>query len=111
MLPGGFFLQQRVKMDFAGFAQIDSLELIGYDPDSGAFKSNVFSNMSPEPLPYTWDIDDGSLTISVSYGALDATYKGQFRGPQQSLRWLAPQNPSADETVNVPYDIAGTRLE
>src|SRR5687767_8527226 len=30
-LPGGFFLEQRVHIDFMG-QQIDSLELIGYDP-------------------------------------------------------------------------------
>jgi hypothetical protein len=30
-LPGGFFLEQHVQLDFMGM-QIDSLELIGYDP-------------------------------------------------------------------------------
>src|SRR5215207_9207840 len=31
-LPGGFFLEQRVQIDFMGL-QIDSLELIGYARD------------------------------------------------------------------------------
>jgi hypothetical protein len=30
-LPGGFFLQQRIQLDFAGFP-IEGLEVIGYDP-------------------------------------------------------------------------------
>ena len=110
-LPGGFFLQQRVKLDFAGFAEIDSLELIGYDPETGAFKSYVFSNMSPEPLPYKWQVEDRSMAISVSYGPLDATYTGRFGEDRDSLSGGWRPNPGADETVNVPYDIAGTRLE
>jgi Protein of unknown function (DUF1579) len=110
-LPGGFFMQQRVKLDFAGFVEVDSLELIGYDPETDTFKSYVFSNMSPEPLPYRWDVKDGSMTISVSYGPLDATYRGQFSEDRNSLSGGWRPNPGADETVNVPYDIAGTRLE
>jgi hypothetical protein len=50
-LPGGFFLEQRVHIDFMGL-QIDSLELIGYDPETDTFPSTVYSNFSPEPLPY-----------------------------------------------------------
>jgi Protein of unknown function (DUF1579) len=42
-LPGGFFLEQRVQIDFMGL-QIDSLELIGYDPETDTFPSTVFSN-------------------------------------------------------------------
>jgi hypothetical protein len=32
-LAGGFFLEQRVQIDFMGL-QIDSVELIGYDPET-----------------------------------------------------------------------------
>lgn len=35
-LPGGFFLEQRITLDFMAM-QIDSLELIGYDPESKPF--------------------------------------------------------------------------
>jgi Protein of unknown function (DUF1579) len=41
-LPGGFFLEQRVKLDFMGL-DIDSLELIGYDPETKTYPSTVFS--------------------------------------------------------------------
>ena len=76
--PGGFFLRQRVKMDFAGLFQIDSEEFIGHDPETGQFKSYVYSNLAPEPLPYHWDVKDGSVKITVSYGPLDATYTGEL---------------------------------
>jgi Protein of unknown function (DUF1579) len=67
-LEGGFFLQQDASIEFAGMFQVKARELIGYDPESGAFASYVYSNISPEPLPYKWDLRDDTLTISVSYG-------------------------------------------
>ena len=54
-LPGGFFLEQRARIDFVG-QQIDALELIGYDPETDTFPSTVFSGFSPTPLPYRWDV-------------------------------------------------------
>jgi hypothetical protein len=53
-LPGGFFLEQRVQIDFASL-QINALELIGYDHETDTFPSTVCSNFSPEPLPYRWE--------------------------------------------------------
>lgn len=109
-LPGGFFLQQRVEMDFAGM-KIQSLEIIGYDAETGAFSSLVYSNLSPAPLPYKWDLRDDTLTISVAYGPLNATFKGHFSKDGKSFAGGWRPNPGADETVNVPYDIGGTRLK
>src|SRR5262245_40161559 len=40
-----FFLQQDMDMNYAG-KQIRSHELIGYDPKTKAFSSQVFSNMA-----------------------------------------------------------------
>jgi hypothetical protein len=109
-LPGGFFLQQRVQIDFAGMVQVDSFELIGYDPETGTFPSQVYSNMSPQPLPYRWAIDGDEVRITVSYGPLDATFTGRFSadGNEFGGGWRA--NPGADTTVNVDYDIAGRRV-
>jgi hypothetical protein len=108
-LPGGFFLEQHVKLDFMGM-QIDSLELIGYDPETGTFPSTVFSNLSPTPLPYRWEVDGDDVKISVSYGPLDATFKGAFSEDGESFGGGWRPNPGADETVNVPYDISGRRV-
>jgi hypothetical protein len=107
-LPGGFFLEQRVELDFMGM-KIDSLELIGYDPETKTFPSTVYSNMSPTPLPYRWEVDDDTVAISVSYGPLDATFKGAFSEDGRSFGGGWRPNPGADETVNVPYDISGRR--
>jgi Protein of unknown function (DUF1579) len=108
-LPGGFFLEQHVRMNFMGL-EIDSLELIGYDPETNTFPSTVFSNLSPSPLPYRWDVQDDTVTIAVSYGPLDATFTGSWREEGTFSGGWRP-NPGADETVNVPYDIGGRRLD
>jgi Protein of unknown function (DUF1579) len=109
-LPGGFFLEQRIQLDFMGM-QIDSQELIGYDPETGSFPSTVYSNMSPAPLPYRWKVDGDTVTISVSYGPLDATFTGTFSEDGQRFSGGWRPNPGADETVNVPYDITGHRMD
>jgi Protein of unknown function (DUF1579) len=108
-LQGGFFLEQRVHIDFMDL-QIDALELIGYDPEGDTFPSTVYSNFSLEPLQYTWDVRDDRVTITVSYGELDATFTGSWREDGTFSGGWRP-NPGADETVNVPYDIGGHRLE
>jgi len=109
-LPGGFFLQQRIELNFIGM-ELHSVELIGYNPQTQSFSSLVYSNMSPMPLPYKWDVQDDTLTISVAYGPMDATFKGKFSKDGQSFSGGWRPNPGADETVNVPYDLAGTRLK
>jgi hypothetical protein len=108
-LPGGFFLEQHVMLDFMGL-QIDSLELIGFDPETNSFPSTVFSNLSPVPLPYRWEVGDNAVTITVSYGPLDATFTGAFSEDGQHFGGGWRPNAGADETVNVPYDIGGRRV-
>lgn len=108
-MPGGFFLRQRVRMDFAGLFQIDSEELIRYDAETGKFPSQVYSNMAPEPLPYEWEVHDGSVTIAVSYGPLDATFQGGVQEDGSFAGGWRP-NPGADENINPPYDIGGARI-
>ena len=107
-LLGGFFLEQSIELDFGGL-KIQSLELIGYDPESDRFPSTVFSNLSPVPLPYSWDVREESVTITVSYPPLDATFTGSWREDGTFSGGWRP-NPGADETVNVPYDISGHRV-
>lgn len=107
-LPGGFFLQQRITLDFAGL-RIESLELVGYDPETSTFPSTVFSNLAPTPLPYRWEVDEDTLAITVSYGPLDATFTGRWSQDGESFGGGWRPNPGADETVNAPYDIQGRR--
>jgi Protein of unknown function (DUF1579) len=110
-LPGGFFFEQNIKLNFMGM-EIRSLELIGYDPETKTFPSTVFSNMSPVPLPYRWEVgEDDSVTITVTYGPMNATFTGRFSEDGDSFSGGWRPNPGADETVNVPYDISGSRLK
>ena len=88
-LPGGFFLEQRVRIDFMG-QQIDALELIGYDPETDTFPSTVFSGFSPTPLPYRWDVRGDSVTISVSYSPGRNVHRLLARG-RHLLGRLAPK--------------------
>src|SRR4029450_728831 len=93
-LPGGFFLEQRARIDFIG-QPIDALELIGYDPGTDTFPSR--------------DVRDDRVTITVAYAPLDATFTGSWREDGTFAGGWRP-NPGADETVNVRYDIGGHRL-
>ena len=108
-LPGGFFLEQRAQIDFVGL-RIDALELMGYDPETDSFPSSVYSNFSADPLPYKWDVHGDTVIITVSYGQLDATFTGSWHEDGTFSGGWRP-NPGADETVNVPYDVRGRRLE
>ena len=65
-LPGGFFLQQGMEMDYEG-------KLIGYDPKTKAFSSYVYSNMAADPWPYEWDIQGDTCTISIKHGPMILT--------------------------------------
>ncbi len=91
--------------------KIDSLELIGYDPETNTFPSTVYSNLSPTPLPYRWEVSDDTVKITVSYGPLDATFTGKFSKDGKNFSGGWRPNPGADETINVPYDIGGTRVK
>ena len=108
-LPGGFFLENHTILNFMG-TEVDALELIGYDPETKTFPSTVFSNFSPTPLPYEWGIGDDTLTISVSYGELDARFEGKFGADSHSFEGGWRPNPGADENINVPYDIRAERV-
>ena len=109
-VAGGFFLEQRVRIDFMGL-EIDSVELIGYDPETDTFPSTVYSNLSPAPLPYRWEIDGDTVKISVTYGPMDSTFTGTWAEDGESFSGGWRPNPGAEETINVPYvwAVAGVR--
>ena len=104
-LEGGFFLQQDIEIDFAGHFQVKSHELIGYDQETGAFASHVYSNMSPTPLPYTWDLRDNKLRASRS-----PTAHWMRRSRERSQTTAPPSRAAggripADQAINVAYDV------
>jgi Protein of unknown function (DUF1579) len=74
-LPGGFFLEQRIELEFAGLL-IQGLEVIGYDPASGTYPSTVFASMAGTPIPYVWEIEGDELTITTEL--LGANFRGKW---------------------------------
>ena len=103
-LPGGFFLLQEGTLDFMGM-EITNHELIGYDAETDSFPSTVYSNVSPVPLPYRWEVEGDSVKITVTYGPLDATFTGHWSEDGESFSGGWRPNPGADETINVADDI------
>jgi hypothetical protein len=105
----GFFLQQDMEMDYAG-TQIRSHELIGYNPETQAFSSHVYSNMAPDPWPYEWEIQGDRWTISIKHGPMDATFTGTFSPDGKTFSGGWRPSPGADAETNAPYDITGAKV-
>lgn len=103
------FLQQDMEMNYGG-TKIVSREIIGYDPKTDKFPSHVYSNMSPDALPYEWDIQGDDITITVNYGSINSTYHGKFAPDGNSFSGGWRPNPGADENINPAYDAIATRV-
>ena len=73
-LPGGFFLQQRTELNFAGY-EAQGLEVIGYDPATDRFPSTVYLSMVGVPIPYEYDVQGNHITIRTEFNG-GATYRG-----------------------------------
>jgi hypothetical protein len=104
-----FFLQQDMEMDYAG-KLIKAHELIGYDPKTKAFSSFVYSNMAPDPWPYSWDMLGDEWTISIKHGPMDAEFNGRLSSDGDSFSGGWRPRPGADEKINSAYDVKGTRV-
>ena len=105
-LPGGFFLQQRGEMEFMGF-KMQSLEIVGYDPSTQAFSSNVYSSMAGVPAPYQWAVQ-GDIVTHWTEGS---KYTGTFSedGTILSGGWRPEEGKESPE--NVAYDATMTRVD
>ena len=93
-------------MNFAGF-EIQSLELIGYEPSTEAFSSLVYSNLAPFALPYQWDLQDSVLKISTEASKFEGTFSEE--GDTFSGGWRPIEG--MEGPGNIPYDISGTRVK
>jgi Domain of unknown function (DUF4440)/Protein of unknown function (DUF1579) len=105
-LPGGYFVQQRIELNFAGY-DVKGLELIGYDPETGTFPSTAYSNASPAPLPYRWDVHGDELKITTE--VLGATFRGRWSEDGSSFSGGWRPDPGREGPGNVAYDIWGSR--
>lgn len=106
-LPGGFFLQQRVELDFRGY-EIRGLEIIGYDAATDRFPSTVFSNLVGAPIPYEYDVQGDRVTIRTELGG-GATFTGRWAEDGESMSGGWRPDPGTEGAGNVAYDISGTR--
>lgn len=90
-LEGGLFLVHRFSFDYAGRA-FTGVEYIGYDERSEYLKTHVFSNQSPGPLKYTWDVDEHTFTNWFGDVGAHNHYKGKFSEDRNTLtgqwEWL-----------------------
>jgi hypothetical protein len=105
-----FFLLQEMDLDYDG-KQIKSHELIGYEPKTKAFSSFVYSNMAPDPWPYSWDVQGDNIRIVINKPPMDATFTGKFAADGKSFSGGWRPNPGADEKINSSYDVTATRVD
>ena len=97
-LPGGFFLEQRVRIDFMGM-QMDALELIGCEPQPTPSPSTVYSG-SCDTVADRWDVKGNDVIIEVTYGPMDAKFPGDGARTEPSRAGGAQAG--AEQTVNCP---------
>lgn len=107
-LPGGFFLEQRTKIEFTGFA-VEAVEIIGYDAETETFPSTVYASVVGSPLPYRWRLDGDEVTIHAE--ALHATFRGRWSadGATFSGGWRGDPGHENDPG-NIAYDVSGSRV-
>lgn len=106
-LPGGFFLQQRVQLSFAGY-DVQGLEIIGYDPSTGKFPSTVYSNLVGTPIAYEYHVDGERVTIRTELGG-GATFTGTWSEDRESMSGGWRPDEGKEGPGNVAYDISGKR--
>lgn len=90
-LEGGFFLVHRFSIGYADRKFI-GVEYIGYDEKSGHLKTHVFANETPQPLEYTWEVDEHTFTNWFGDAGSPNHYKGNFSEDRNTLigQWEWP---------------------
>jgi hypothetical protein len=95
-MGGGFYLVQRVDVDYAG-RKVRGVEYVGYDDTSKSLRSYFFSNEGPGPfggvaIEYIWEVGDGTLTIWGGEVGSPANFKGTFSDDRKTIsgRWEWP---------------------
>lgn len=108
-LPGGFFLEQKTKIRFTTF-EVEGVEIIGYDPETGTFPSTVYPSLFGTPLPYRWMLDGENVTIKAE--ALHATFHGKWSADGQTFSGGWRGDPGHEnDPGNVAYDVSGGRAK
>lgn len=104
-ISGGFFLKSEGEINFNG-TLVQSLEVIGYDAERKQFTSQVYSNMSGDGLPYTWDVQGDT----VIHADASSTYTGTFSEDGNTLSGGWRQNDGNLDADGANYDATMTRV-
>ena len=93
-------------MDFLG-VKIQSLEIVGYDPETQVFFSYVSYNMGGVPLRYQWDVQ-GDIVTHWTQGS---KYTGTFveDGTILSGGWRPEEG--KEDPENAAYDATMVRVD
>ena len=105
-IAGGFFLQLTGWIRFKGF-EVQSVEIIGYDPVKKIFPSIVFANMEGNPIPYQWDVQGNTVTHS----GLGATYKGTISDDGNTITGGWRPDEGVEPTDGKAYDMTMYRVK
>ena len=105
-LPGGFFLQQRGEMEVAG-VKVQSLEMLGYDPETDTFPSQVYSNMDGVAHPYFWNVQGNVVTHWTEGSKYTGTYSED--GNVLSGGWRP--DPGVERNAGNTYDATMIRVK
>lgn len=90
-MEGGFFLAHRFHINYAD-RMFAGIEYIGYDEKSGHLKTHVFSTQDPNPLEYTWEVDEETFTNWFGDVGSSNRYNGNFSEDHNELigQWEWP---------------------
>ncbi len=105
-IAGGFFLQLTGWIRIKDF-EVQSVEIIGYDPVKKIFPSNAFGSMQSGPLPYEWDIQGNAVTHSGG----GATYRGTINDNGKTITGGWRPNPDTPLSEGSAYDVTMYRVE
>jgi len=105
-LPGGFFLQATGETVFMG-TKIQSLEILGYDPETQNFPANVYSNMDGKVVQYYWDIQ-GDIVTHWTEGS---KYTGTLSEDGNTLSGGWRPQEGTEGSPESTYDAVMTRID
>lgn len=106
-LPGGFFQEQRGEIEIpAAGLKVQSLEIVGYDPQTDTFPSQVYASLGGEPGTYAWDVR-GNVVTHWTNGS---KYTGTFSAGGRTLSggWRSDDGNTAPGSS---YDAVMTRVK
>lgn len=105
-IAGGFFLQLTGWIRIKEF-EVQSVEIIGYDPVKKIFPSTAFGSMQGNPLPYEWHIQGRTVTHSGG----GATYTGTISDDGKTITGGWRPDSGAKLSEGSAYDVTMYRVK